>query len=167
MSNCPCYQHCIWETQYLITSDHWDELLAAAMLFQFTDYWRNNIDRPLNLFNTTDVFENKLEPIGSALIDFQSRWLIISDWESGFSIRLKCKNTLKIKFKSGCVKSKSQKTGLESDSSPSPGLEYWLSKSLHCQSHWVSNFMSCKIHENVFVCCALHMPICKLTIGTV
>jgi len=37
--------------------DEWadNELLAAAMFFQFTDYWRNNIDRPLNIFNTTEV----------------------------------------------------------------------------------------------------------------
>jgi len=53
-----------------------DELLAAAMLFLFTDYWRNNIDRPLNL--THRGFENELEPIGSARIDSQSRWLRIS-----------------------------------------------------------------------------------------
>jgi len=25
MTSCPCYQHCIWETQYLITSYHWGE----------------------------------------------------------------------------------------------------------------------------------------------
>jgi len=88
------------------------------MFFQFTEYWRNNIDRPLNIFNITEVLIKKLEHIGSALIDFQSRWLRICDWESRFSIRLKCKNTLKIKFMSGCVKpkSKSESTGLKSKS---------------------------------------------------
>jgi len=64
-----------------------DELLAAAMFFLFTDYWRNNIDRPLNLPHWG--FENKIEPIGSTRIDSQNRWLRISNWESGFSIRLK------------------------------------------------------------------------------
>jgi len=34
-----------------------DELLAAAMFFKFTDYWHNNFDRPLNLFNTTEVLK--------------------------------------------------------------------------------------------------------------
>jgi len=34
-----------------------NELLAAAMFFQFTDYWRNNIDRPLNIFNATEVLQ--------------------------------------------------------------------------------------------------------------
>jgi len=42
-------------------------------------------------------FENKLEPIGSALIDFQSRLLRISDWESGFSIRL-MENQVKVRM---------------------------------------------------------------------
>jgi len=82
--------------------------------------------------------------------DFQSRCLRNSDWESGFSIRLKCKNTLKIKFKSGCVKSKSkfestclksksksksQKIGLESKSWTLV-LHLWTS-----QSHWITVFV--------------------------
>jgi len=33
------------------------EVLAAAIFFQFTDYRRNNIDKPLHLFNTTEVLK--------------------------------------------------------------------------------------------------------------
>jgi len=89
MTSCPWYQP--WQCELAE-----DELLVAAMFFQFTDYWRNNIDRPLNLFNTTEVLKTKQSlKLGSALNDFQSRWLRISNWESGISIRLKCKNTFK------------------------------------------------------------------------
>jgi len=59
---------------------------ACRHVFRFTNY----IDRPFNLFNTTGFFLKQTRAyVGSAQIDSQSRWLRISDWESGFSIRLK------------------------------------------------------------------------------
>jgi len=126
------------------------------------------IDRPLHLFNTMHRgFKNKQEPIGSALINFQSRWLRFCDWESRFSIRLKYNNTLKIKFKSvymcqvqvrvyrSQVQVHVPKTGLEPDSSQSPVLEYYISDSdcpMQTCTMWISQKAmvsdNCGCYEN-------------------
>jgi len=92
-------------------------------------YWFIDI-----IYSMPQRFWKQTRAYRSAVIEFQSIWLRICDGESGFSIRLKCKNTLKIKFKSRYVSSPSPSSSPSPQvSSPSPSPRKWDSSRTRIQ----------------------------------